>query len=326
MTARSLRQMDIRPLRTFHAIMRHGSVTAAAREMGLSQPTVSRILAQLEGQVGFQLFYRDRGRLVPTADGLLLSEEVELALGQMERVSGIIRDIAEYRTGELKIVAPPSFAEGALPDIASAFLAEHPRIRLAIDSRSVETAKQMIASRAVDGGFLKLPVEHPDLKCERIVSSRTACVLSSHHPLAAHPALTPQLLRGEPLILLGSGRASRHQIDAAFAAAGVIPSVRVETHTIGSACALAARGLGIALVNRMLARTTIASHDVRLVSFEPELRQDYAFATSALAGPSRLAMAFLVHARRYFDEAAGASSDFDPAAPAVMNETVAERG
>lgn len=312
------RQIRLKQLRSFHAIVRTGSVTAAAAELGMSQPTVSRILTQLEAQVGFELFYRDRGRLVLTADGLLLFEEVDLAIGQMDRVTGLARDIAELRTGELRIVAPPSFAEGVLPDIAARFLAEHPAIRLAIDSRSVETSKQLIASRAVDGGFLKLPLDRPDLRPETVAESETAAVLARSHRLAGEAWLSPAQLRGEPLILLGSGRASRLQIEAAFAEAGVVPSVRVETHTIGSACALAARGLGIALVNALLARAYL-SDEVAIRPLRPRLAQDYAFVTSALAEPSRLAQAFLGHAKRHFE-----ASRQDPGGEAVMDEPVSE--
>lgn len=311
--------VQLKSLRSFHAIVRTGSVTAAAREMGLSQPTVSRVLAQLEQQVGFELFYRDRGRLVVTADGLMLFEEVDLALGQMDRLSGLIDDIGAYRTGELKLVAPPSFAEGILPDIASAFLAEHPKVRLAIDSRSVETAKQLVAGRAVDAGFLKLPINRPDLRAERIVSSQTAAVLASGHPLAGEEALSPAQLRGEPLILLGRGRESRHQIETAFREAGVVPSVRVETHTIGSACALAARGLGVALVNELLARASLPTHPVVLLPFRPRMVQDYAFVTAAATGTSRLAAAFLDHTRRYL-----ARSGQKPRLPPVMDQPVTE--
>jgi DNA-binding transcriptional LysR family regulator len=316
---RDTRQPKLKALRSFHAIVRTGSVTAAAREMGLSQPTVSRILTQLESQVGFELFYRDRGRLVVTADGLTLFDEVDLALGQMDRLAGLIEDIGAYRTGELKLVAPPSFAEGVLPDIASAFLSEHPKVRLSIDSRSVETAKQLVASRAVDAGFLKLPIDRPELRAERIVASRTAAVLANDHPLASETTLSPAMLRGEPLILLGRGRESRHQIESAFRAAGVVPTVRVETHTIGSACALAARGLGVALVNERLARASLQIRSAVLLPFTPQIVQDYAFVTSAATGPSRLAAAFLEHARRYF-----AASGQEPSGPPVMVEPVAE--
>ena len=292
-------QINFRALRAFHEIVSTGSVTEAARRMGVSQPAVSRLLAQLEQQIGFELFFRDHGRLVPSQDGLLLFEEVDLSLGSVERVYSLIRDIADYRVGQLKLVAPPSFSEGVLPDIVAAFLQRFPRVRLSIDSRSIETSKAMIATRAADGGFVKLPLDRPDLRAEKVVTSATVCVLSADHPLCEHRILTPQLLRGHPLILLGLGRMSRAQIEAAFARAGVRPDVRLETHTVSSACALAERGLGVALVNELLAKPYLRDCGVTR-PFEPRLQNEYAFVTSSLAAPTRLASEFLTQTKLHF--------------------------
>jgi DNA-binding transcriptional LysR family regulator len=296
--------ISFRSLRAFHEIVSCGSVTEAARRMGMSQPAVSRMLGQLEQQIGFELFFRDHGRLVPTQDGTLLFDEVDQSMGSVERVYTLIRDIADYRVGQLKVVAPPSFSEGVLPDIVSAFLERFPRVRLSIDSRSIETSKAMIATRAADCGFVKLPLGRSDLHFEHIVTSATVCVLSSAHPLRNERALTPQLLRGHSLILLGLGRTSRAQIEAEFARAGVRPEVRLETHTVGSACALAERGLGVALVNEMLAKPYLRAGGV-VLPFEPQLSNDYSFVTSAYAQPSRLTRAFLEITKAHFAHAPG---------------------
>lgn len=292
-------EISFKSLRAFHEIVTSGSVTEAARRMGMSQPAVSRMLAQLEQQIGFELFYRDHGRLVPTQDAVLLFDEVDQSMGSVERVYTLIRDIGDYRVGQLKVVAPPSFSEGVLPDIVSAFLERFPRVRLSIDSRSIETSKAMIATRAADCGFVKLPLGRTDLNFERIVTSATVCVLAADHPLRDKRVLTPQLLRGHPLILLGLGRTSRAQIETEFARAGVRPEVRLETHTVGSACALAERGLGVALVNEMLAKPYLRAGGV-VLPFEPTLTNDYSFVTSALSEPSRLTKAFLEITRAHF--------------------------
>jgi DNA-binding transcriptional LysR family regulator len=291
--------IPFRALRGFHAIVEAGSVTEAARRLGLTQPAVSRMLAQLEAQIGFDLFFRDHGRLVPTQEGLLLFEEVDMSLANFERIHSLVRDIADFRVGHLKLVAPPSFSEGVLPDIVAAFVGRFPKVRLTIDSRNVESAKALISTRAVDGGFLKLPLDRPDLRAQKVVSSATVCVLSERNPKSRQPILTPALLRGEALILLGLGRTSRGHVEMAFTNAGVRPDVRFETHTVGSACALAARGLGIALVNELLASSYLRPGLVQ-VPFEPVISNDYAFVTSALSAPTRMASEFLNETERHF--------------------------
>ena len=293
------RDVDLRALRIFAATLRHGTVTAAGREFGLTQPATSRLLAQLERDIGFELFLRDRGRLVPTTDAMLLFEEVELALGGVDHVKSLVADIARFRVGRLRLVAPPSFSEGVLPQIVAAFLARFPGVHLSVDSRSIETTKAMIAARAVDAGFVKLPIDYPDLVGESVVNSGSVCVLRGEHRLAGERDLDPLRLRGEPLILLGFGRASRAEIASVFSQAGVLPDARIDTHTISSACALAARGLGIAIVNALLARPYLRDGLIAL-PFKPDLRHEYAFVTAAVPGPTRLAREFLLETKAWF--------------------------
>jgi DNA-binding transcriptional LysR family regulator len=78
----------------------------------------------------------------------------------------------------------------------------------------------------------------------------------------------------------------------------VVPNVRIETHTIGSACGLAAKSIGIGIVNALLARPYLRDGLVAL-PFRPNLRHEYAFVTAAAPGPTRLAREFLEHSRRW---------------------------
>ena len=292
-------EIGLRSLRSFRAILQAGSITAAARELGLSQPAVSRLLAKLERSIGFQLFQRDRGRLLPTPEALTFLEQVEHALGGIDRVGELARNISANKVGQLKLVAPPSFTEGVLPDIVAAFLQRFPDVHVTLESRSVETAKAMIATREVDGGFVKRPVGRADLRETPIISSECVCLLHADHPLAQRPSLDPRALLSEPLILLGLGRSSRNQIEAAFASFGVRPVVRIDTHTVASAAALAARKLGIAIVNGLLARPYLREPLVER-RFSPVLVQEYSFCTAANAPAARLTEAFLALTRERF--------------------------
>jgi DNA-binding transcriptional LysR family regulator len=127
-----------------------------------------------------------------------------------------------------------------LSTILTRFLDRFPKVRVSIDSRSTETARNMVANRTADCGFVKLPLDRADISTFTLSTSETVCVLPASHPLTRHEFLTPEMLRAEPLVLLRHVVTS--QIDDAFRERSVRPDVKMETHTVGSACAFAAEG------------------------------------------------------------------------------------
>ena len=291
---------NLKSLTCFRTIINSGSATAAASELGLTQPGVSRLLAQLEHQIGFQLFERSKGRLIPTREALFLYKEVDIALQSIERVQQLAKNLHDADFGELRIVAPPSFAEFFLSQVVSEFLQKHPNVRINLDSHSAESAKEMVALRAVDCGFVKMPVDHPALDCVPLVRASTICVMPPQHRLAAKKTISVADIDGEPLIMLAKGRPSRLQLDDAFRDAGVRMNVRVETHTVGSACALASNGTGIALVNEMLA-ARYAGTDLTLRKLTPDVYHEYAFMRPADGAMTRVMQKFFEYCTAYFE-------------------------
>jgi DNA-binding transcriptional LysR family regulator len=291
---------NLKSLECFRTIILTGSATAAGKRLSLTQPAVSRLLALLEDRIGVALFNRRNGRLVPTEEALTLYKEVDVALQSIERVSQLAKNLHNANYGELTIVAPPSFAEGILSDVISQFLTQHPNLRIRLDSQSVEKARDMVALRAVDCGFIKLPADYPGISCSPMTRSRTVCALSARHHLCSKKTISVQDLRDEPLILLGKGKTSRLQLDQVFREASVKMNVRVETHTVGAACAIARHATGIAIVNEMLALQYV-DQDMVLREFSPHIEHEYAFMTSAETPMNRVTRHFFEHCQNYFD-------------------------
>jgi DNA-binding transcriptional LysR family regulator len=291
------RQLNLQALKCFHEIMTAGSGAAAAKRMGLSGSGVSRLISSLERSVGFELFYRGKG-LVPTPDALIFFKEVNLAFLNIERVNAVAQDIRNHDIGQLKIVSSPGFSESVLVDVAVSFLKTYPKVRLQIDSRSIEQARFQVATRAADCGFAKLPFDRPDIRVDKIVTSDTVCVLSKKHPLAKEPFLTPNHLKSEPIVQWGTGSINRSEVEAAFKKAKVEPIVNVEVHTVGLACAFTARGQGISIVNELMAKAYLHG-DLISRPFRPKIEHEFVFITSAYLPMSRLTQAFLDETKRY---------------------------
>jgi DNA-binding transcriptional LysR family regulator len=294
-------KLNRKNLESFRAIIQTGSVTDAAKQLGLTQSAVSRQLAQLEEDVGLKLFHRRNSRVIPVPEAVELCKEVELALSSLDRIKLLADDLKNHVIGHLRVVGPPSFVEGVLAGAIASFLVKHPNIQFTVDSRNHEEIIEQTDRRIADCGFLKLPVTHNNLMVEPMVKARTACVMKKGHALEQNVSITAKDLSGVPLILLGKGRSFQEKLREAFHSAKVRPLVRAETHAIGASCALAAQGVGVAIVNEMVAKT-YEGLGLSLVPFTPNISHEYAFVSSSQFPMSKLACAFRDHCAEYFDQ------------------------
>ncbi|MCC5864303.1 MAG: LysR family transcriptional regulator [Wenzhouxiangella sp.] len=280
-------KINLRHLEAFRTVVTAGTATAAARLLNVSQPAVSQMITQLEETINCPLFHRHRGRLEPTQEGLVFYEEVALAFGNLDRLVDLASRMGRLDVGQLRIVAPPSLAEGLLSQVVARYLQVHPNVQISVDSRSPEAAIEAVAMRSYDCGIGKLPIDHSGLVTEPFVRSETVCALPIDHPLGELERITPRELADEQLILLGKGRSSRARIEEVFREYGVAPRVRLETHTVGAACACAANGLGIAIVNGLMGGL-YEDRGIRLRLFSPPIPHEFVFMTSINAPRRRL--------------------------------------
>src|SRR5258708_21111610 len=102
--------IKIRQVEAFRALMQRHTVTRAAQTLHVSQPAVSRLLADFEAGVGFTLFERQQGRLVPTAEARVLYEEVERAFVGLDRISHAAQPIRAMRLGSFRVPGSPAVA------------------------------------------------------------------------------------------------------------------------------------------------------------------------------------------------------------------------
>ena len=115
--------MNARQLEVFRAIMRHGTLTAAAEAMNVSQPAVSKVLRHFESQIGYRLFERLGGRLVPTAEARLLIDDADRIFREIEALQILSDRIRDKQMGLLRIGASARCSPGAQRSISSRIVA-----------------------------------------------------------------------------------------------------------------------------------------------------------------------------------------------------------
>lgn len=117
--------MNLRQIEIFHAVYLHGTVSAAARALNVSQPSVTKVLRHAENSIGIPLFERYKGRLIPTEDARALFGEVSEIQERVRSFRQACKNLRQSEHGMLRISALPSLGLGAIPDAVSRFTAAH---------------------------------------------------------------------------------------------------------------------------------------------------------------------------------------------------------
>jgi DNA-binding transcriptional LysR family regulator len=206
-------------LRTFREVMRAGSISAASRTLGRTQPAVSSVIVGLEAELGFSLFERERGRLVARPEARFLLEEAEAVLDRLAQATRAMAEIGRLEKGRLRLACHPAASAGFLPAIVASFLCDRPAVDLALMMRSSPVVDDLVASQEYDLGLAEMQAPRESVR-------RTAfdleCLLAlpAAHPLAAFDTLTPRQLEDVPMATLYDGHPSFAATQDAFATAG----------------------------------------------------------------------------------------------------------
>ncbi|AAY91592.1 LysR family transcriptional regulator [Pseudomonas protegens] len=245
--------ISLRHIEVFRAIMQAGSVTGAARLLFTSQPTVSRELARLETLSGLRLFDREGGRLLPTAQALLLLEEVERAYVGLERINSVAQSIRRFEHGQLSLSCLPLFSQTLLPPVCKQFQAQHPGIGLSITAQESPLLEEALSAQRHDLGLTESEHLPRGTQGELLFCADMVCILADDHPLLARPRLALVDFRGQDFINLSGLDIYRQTLDEHFRQAGVDRRIVVETTNAASVCAMVRQRLGVAIINPLSA-------------------------------------------------------------------------
>lgn len=180
---------SVKLLVALEAVVRHGSVTAAAEELNLTQSTVSRLILTLEEQLGKELFTRARRRMIPNAAALTYQRDITRALDLVQRASMAV--VANPEGGTLSLAVLPTFATRWLGPRLGRFLADHPGIALNMSTRigRLDFASEVFDAAIYFGENEGDEVNHLKLFDEKV----TACIspeLAARHPIGSLDDLT----------------------------------------------------------------------------------------------------------------------------------------
>lgn len=214
--------MDLKDLRYFAAIAESGSMTAAAKALHVSQPTLTVAMQNLEEQLKTQLFVRERSgvRLTTTGDELLKhAREVFLLL---ERAEQRVKGLESEDVGSFVIGSNESLGAYFLPDFMARFLREHPSIELLLSNESSAQVRDSVIERRTHFGIVVNPRPHPDLVMVEMFHDAMDVMVAEDAPPPSRPlsSLMEAAADGDPSKTTEGERASwTESVDPAFVAA-----------------------------------------------------------------------------------------------------------
>jgi DNA-binding transcriptional LysR family regulator len=288
------RVMNLKHLQVFKAVMEAGSTIAAASTLGLSQSAISRQLTALEEDIGFELFIRDKGRLLPRPEAQLFFREVDALMVSLSQVRLAAESLKHGATGEIlvRMAFPHTMANTNLPGMVAEFLKDRPNVTLEILQGPYDAIERMVRSRIADFGFVRMPSEDRSLDFRPVALSGTLCVMPKGHPLADKEIVDLRDLAATDLILLGRQRTNRTELEFELRRAGAGYRCRLEVHSVQTACACAAAGLGVAIIPKIFAESM--SHlALEMRPMRPDRSYSYGIVTLPDAPLSVAAEAFV---------------------------------
>jgi len=239
---------QFRQFQAFHAVIETGTVTSAAQHLGISQPAISNLLAQLERATRVTLFHRAKGRLQPTPEAMVLFNEVDTVVRGLDHVNQAVVDLQNQKAGQLQVVSTHAMAFGFLPELIADFTGDRPDLTISFQSQYSSKIQEWVAAGLFEIGICEMPLRQDGLQT-RAFYFETQCAVPEGSEMARHEVLTPQLLDGYPFIVMGADHMVSRRTREVFHGAGAHWQVRCHTDLFRNALNMVRRGVGAALVD-----------------------------------------------------------------------------
>jgi DNA-binding transcriptional LysR family regulator len=250
--------ITVTQLRAFLATIRGGSVTAAADELVVTQPSVSSAVAALSRELGCELFVRAGRGIRPTEAGTAFSPYAEDVLGLLEKGRTAAREAASMAARRLEIAAVTTAAESFVPGLMRAFSAQRPDVELALVVGNRQEVLDRVLGHRADVAITGKPPRDDRLRAEPFMENEIVCITAPNDPAASDGPIGASELLDRPWLLREPGSGTRMLNEQFLADHGVDP----RTLTLGSNGAIkqaAHAGLGISLLSRAAVATELAS-------------------------------------------------------------------
>jgi DNA-binding transcriptional LysR family regulator len=263
--------LNVKRLAVFRAVVRSGSVSAAARQLHISQPAVTKTVRLLEEEVGLALFLRVNGRLVLTPEADALMPQIERLFANVGAVRHLADEIRDGFSGSLSVATVTTLSATLVAKAVQNFHRQYPGVRFDIKALSTRHVVDAVVGHQVDLGVVDVPSSGVDLEVAELCRAEVGCVVRTDHPFARRRQLEAKDIAPETLISFSDDTYTGWQLREAFQRARVNGQVTFTVNNAHTAYALVQAGIGIGIVDSF-AMLTGAFGDLTIRPFRPVIQ------------------------------------------------------
>jgi LysR family cyn operon transcriptional activator len=264
--------MELHQLRYLRAVLRSGSVTAAAATEHVAQPSISKQIRVLERELGVPLFHRVGRRMVPTDAALHLADCADRVLDDIAATAAALAGPESEVGGSIRVCATETLVDFLIPAALSRLLRELPAASVRVEMLGAADVVARVVADEMDFGLLPLPLVDSRVEVQHLLSEDILAVLPRNHRWAGRDRIDLSALIREPDLLLSMpGMGLRAQVDAAAQVLGVVVRGPIEIRSLQALLTLVAAGTGVTLAPSMSLK---GRPDVCTLPIEPPLRRE----------------------------------------------------
>ena len=268
--------LSFRQLEVFRAVMINGSVSAAATQLGIAQPTVTNTIRRLEDVLDTTLFDRSGARLKPTAVAHQVYESFAPAMSAFERLSDTVMEVVRGQHSTFRMGVSPSVSQALAPRSLALFSKRLPGTQLRMDTLSMSQIRDYLWLTEGNCAITIFPIEQPGITSFQVSSIGMVCVVPEDHWLAAQETVSIHDIADEPLIFFHPNTPHGKLVRQIFQEAGLQPNISIETRFTETAPQLMREGFGIALQDA-LTSLSVRSLGLKVLPLSETPRQPVLF-------------------------------------------------
>jgi DNA-binding transcriptional LysR family regulator len=248
--------INLRQIEIFHAVYQAGSVSVAARTLGIAQPTVSKVLKHAQDQMGLSLFHMVRGRLVPTEEAHLLFEEAAEVQARVESFHNATRNLRRGSDGHVRLVVLHSLGLKAVPTAIASFNKRNPDVSFDIMTVHHKEVVPALCERSCDIAITFDPVSRPRLQQVKLGSGELVVLYRRGDLVDVPERISISSIKDRSLIRLQNAGVVGSMLDhCRLPDPGFSSQIVVQTYFVAGA--LVREGAGVAIVDHFTARAML---------------------------------------------------------------------